>query len=160
MNAKSSLLELLCSYKLCVYFRYLTCKRNSSKQMLGTCFVKVSRENVNEDFHFRTNMCRRKLQIVCFETQEPRIDEIENEEKSTSQCPQPPPKMTGTSVTSKFNVVTKLKVSAPLASDESSRFKQEKSIRKSDPHYIQICNFYVWSHFNPVSVSCFVPVPV
>ncbi|KAJ6938783.1 hypothetical protein NC651_005274 [Populus alba x Populus x berolinensis] len=82
------------------------------------------------------------------------------EEKSTSQCPQPPPKMTGTSVTSKFNVVTKLKVSAPLASDESSRFKQEKSIRKSDPHYIQICNFYVWSHFNPVSVSCFVPVPV
>ena len=39
MNAKSSLLELPCSYMLCVYFRYLTCKRNSSKQMLGTCFV-------------------------------------------------------------------------------------------------------------------------
>uniref|UniRef100_A0A6M2EXY0 Uncharacterized protein n=1 Tax=Populus davidiana TaxID=266767 RepID=A0A6M2EXY0_9ROSI len=52
--------------------------------------------------------------------------------------------MTGTSVTSKFNVVTKLKISAPLASDESSRFKQEKSIRKSDPHYIQICNFYLF----------------
>lgn len=94
---------------------------------------------------------------------EPRNDFLswqKTEEKSTSHCPQPPPKMTRTAVTSKFNVVTKLKISAPLANDESSRVKQEKSIRKSDPHCIQICNFYLWSHFNPVSVSCFVPVLV
>ena len=49
----------------CVYFRYLPCKRNSSKQIIGTFVVmRLVVRNVNEDIHCRTNMCRQK--VTCF----------------------------------------------------------------------------------------------